>query len=82
MANDLGNPLGGAGLFNLINFDLKVDNNLLCTYYGFIQIEIYFGRTLKFGIGIEFLAVQWRLFPLWASVVRAELNEWKAYLGT
>ena len=23
----------------------------------------------KFGIGIEFLAVQWRLFPLWASVV-------------
>ena len=26
---------------------------------------------LKFGIGIEFSAVQWRLFPLWASVVRA-----------
>ena len=24
----------------------------------------------KFGIGIEFLAVQWRQFLLWASVVR------------
>ena len=27
-------------------------------------------HTYKFGIGIEFSAVQWRLFPLWASVVR------------
>ena len=26
--------------------------------------------TKKFGIGSEFSAVQWRLFPLWASVVR------------
>ena len=25
----------------------------------------------QFGIGIEFSAVQWRQFPLWASVVRA-----------
>ena len=27
---------------------------------------------LKFGIGIEFSAVQWRLFPLWVSVVRGK----------
>jgi hypothetical protein len=31
--------------------------------------KICFGRTKKFGIGIEFSAVQWRLFPLWTSVV-------------
>ena len=33
--------------------------------------KICFGRTIKFGIGIEFSALQWRLFALWASVVRA-----------
>ena len=27
-------------------------------------------HTKKFGSGSEFSAVQWRLFPLWASVVR------------
>ena len=32
--------------------------------------KICFGRTQKFGIGIEFTAVQRRLFSLWASVVR------------
>ena len=31
--------------------------------------KICFGRTY-FGSGSEFSAVQWRLFPLWASVVR------------
>ena len=30
-------------------------------------------HTKKFGSGSEFSAVQWRLFPLWASVVR-DLN--------
>ena len=33
--------------------------------------KICFGLTIKFKIGIEFSAVQRRLFPLWASVVRA-----------
>ena len=32
--------------------------------------KICFCRTYKFWIGIEFSAVQWRPFPLWASVVR------------
>ena len=32
--------------------------------------KICFGRTLNFGIGIEFSAVQWRLWALWASIVR------------
>ena len=32
--------------------------------------KICFGCTKKFEIGIEFLAVQWRLFLLWVSVVR------------
>ena len=31
--------------------------------------QISFGRTKKFGSGSEFSVVQWRLFPLWASVV-------------
>ena len=35
--------------------------------------KICFGRTYRFGIGIEFSAVQWRLFSLWVSVVR-DLN--------
>ena len=32
--------------------------------------KICFGHALIFGIGIEFLAVQLGLFPLWVSVVR------------
>ena len=32
--------------------------------------KIRFGLTWKFGIGIEFSAMQWRLWALWASVVR------------
>ena len=34
--------------------------------------KICFGRTEEFGIGIEFSAVQWRLFPLWAYIVRGQ----------
>ena len=35
--------------------------------------KICFGCNSKFGIWIEFSATQWRLFPLWASVVRGNV---------
>ena len=48
MANDLGNPLGGAGLFNLMNLDLRVffDKDLnakfvLCDCYCFLPFFCY-----------------------------------------
>ena len=36
-------------------------------------------HTYKFGSGSEFSAVQWRLFPLWASVVRGLLHDQVKY---
>ena len=36
--------------------------------------KIWFGRTLQFGSGSEFLAVQGRVFLLWASVVRGAMQ--------
>ena len=47
--------------------------------------KICFGRTLKFGIGIEFSAVQWRLFLLRVSVVRdkrhrSKITDWTFWL--
>ena len=44
--------------------------------------KICFGRTKQFGIGIEFSAVQWRLFSLWASVVRVFIQLHKQALVT
>ena len=39
-------------------------------FWADVADKICFGRTYKFGSGSEFSAMQWRLFPLWASVVR------------
>ena len=44
--------------------------------------KICFGHTYKFGSGSEFSVVQWRLFPLWASVVRAMYCHLKSYSCT
>ena len=43
--------------------------------------KICFGRTYKFGIGIEFSAVQWRQFPHRVSVVRGQNDGMDAELG-
>ena len=44
--------------------------------WAYVADKICFSSTKKFGIGIEFSAVQWRLFLLRASVVREWVDGW------
>ena len=68
----------GCNLLNPYLHGLRTPNEGINQRYNLknwadVTDKICFGRTEKFGSGSEFSAMQWRLFPLWASVVRAYL---------
>ena len=55
----------------------KEINQRHLTNWADVADKICFGSNQKFGSGSEFSAVQWRLFPFWASVLRSQWEESK-----
>ena len=72
--NDLGKIITSVLPILGTNHRLRTPNEGINQRYlknwAYVADKICFGRTYKFGIGIELSAVQRRLFPLWASIVR------------